>query len=114
MALGISISNEQTGVTASFWIIGTFNVDVLNQRINVTLVGYVNKDIYERPGGVPVDQRVFQFDAAEFPGIAFAAPQGSTVFEVIANALYPKIRTAQRRNQYGQPLPSEFADAEDV
>ena len=114
MALNIAITNDQTGVTATFWIIGAFNVDVLNKRINVTLFGFVSSEVYARPGSVPVDQRVFQFDQAAFVEIASASPDGETVLDVIANALYPRVTASPRINQYGQQLEPEFAAAEYV
>lgn len=115
MAFSKAIQNPFTGVTATYWRLVAIKFDALNARATLVLAGYMTRQYRDQPDGRPVDHREFLVDQASFAQLAGAPANAPTVFGVIATAAYGYIKAAGRIVPgQPEPLPSEFADAEDV
>lgn len=119
MALQIPIENPQTGVVATYWRLALVALDSLANVGRLVLAGYVSAEVRERKGGAPVDQREYQLPPATMAALAAMPPdaEAATVYDVIATAAYRHIKTLvvqDPSDPEGEPVPGEFALAEDV
>lgn len=105
MALQKSIPTEY-GVNATYWKICQFNVDSLNQRAHVELLGFISQDAREQyPACLPIASRSFDWP----PGI-MQFGHGVNNFEIA----YQQIKAWTTTDAQGNTVPGEFADAIDV
>ena len=114
MALQKDITNPATGVVAQYWRAGTVQINPVQGYAVFTLLGYLSSDIRQQVGGKHVDERTFRVEGADFAALVTTPNGGTTPFGAVATAIYQHIKTATRVVPGSPPLPSEFADAEDV
>lgn len=109
MAFGKSIKQVSLGVSADYWRIVAFHVDVVSKQARLVMGGYVNADI-RNANGQFIDAREFVLTIPQFIALVNAAPEGNSVYEVNASAMYKHIASAPRQIPIGAQLMPETGD----
>lgn len=66
MAIGLTTTDESTGVTTTYWRLTRLSLDVLQRTAEITLHGYTSKAVRDRDDGKPVTSRTLRASGAEF------------------------------------------------
>ncbi|AVP97920.1 hypothetical protein C7S18_12235 [Ahniella affigens] len=111
MALQLSIYIPAYRVIASYWRFGHIDMRIDRGIVVLRLDGFVAREHRDDPEGLPVTQRVFTVEGANFAQLLARHYAG----ENIAALAYEYVRHAWRIVPgRAEPLPSEFADAVNV